>query len=68
MKTEVTGLLDDILRILKKEKKTVADLARELGRDYHQVYHWMVVRRYNPSGTAILELKSWRDREHLASL
>jgi len=68
MKTEVTKLLDDIMRILKKQKRSIADLARDLDRNYNQVYHWVVVRRFNPSGTAILELKQWRDRWHAASL
>lgn len=68
MKSEVTRLLDDILRILKKQKRTIADLARDLGRDYNQVYHWLVVRRFNPSGTAVMELKSWRDKWYVASL
>jgi hypothetical protein len=68
MKTEVTGLLDDILRILKKQKRTIADLARDLGKDYNQVYQWLKVRRFNPGALAILKLKEWRDRENLASL
>lgn len=68
MKSEVTGLLDDILRILKKQKRTIADLARDLDKNYNQVYHWMVVRRFKPRGEVILKLKAWRDREHLASL
>jgi hypothetical protein len=68
MKTEVTKLLDDILRILKKQKRTIADLARDLGRDYNQVYHWLKVRRFDPSAEVTLQLKSWRDTNHLASL
>ena len=68
MKSEVTGLLDDIQKILKKQKLTIADLARDLGRDYNQVYHWLVVRRFNPSGTAIMELQTWRNKWYVASL
>jgi len=68
MKNEVKGLLDDIQRILKKQKRTIADLARDLDKDYNQVYHWVVVRRFNPGGQAILKLKTWRDVNHVASL
>jgi hypothetical protein len=68
MKSDVTKLLDDILHILKKTKRTIADLARDLDKDYTQVYHWVKVRRFNPSGQAILKLKQWRDINHAASL
>jgi hypothetical protein len=61
MKTEVTKLLDDIQRILKKQKRTIADLARDLGRDYNQVYQWLEVRRFDPSAEATLSLMEWRD-------
>jgi hypothetical protein len=59
----VTKLLNDIQRILKRNKQTVADLARDLGRDYHQVYYWVEVRRFNPQADGLLALMKWRD-EH----
>jgi len=68
MKTEVAKLLDDIIRILKKQKRTTADLARELGRDYNQVYQWLHVRRFDPSAEVTLQLKQWRDYNNLATL
>lgn len=68
MKDDVTKLLDDILRILKKTNRTIADLARDIGKDYNQTYHWVVVRRFNPGGLAVLKLKAWRDENSLALL
>ena len=61
-KDAVTLLMDKIEKTLKRNKKTVADLAREIGRDYHQVYFWVKVRRFKPRGDATLMLKQWLDR------
>jgi hypothetical protein len=68
MKSEVTKLLDEIERILKNQKRTVADLARDLDKNYNQVYHWIKVRRFNPSAEATMKLKLWRDTWHVRSL
>jgi hypothetical protein len=67
-KDQVKTLLDDIERILKRQGKTIADLARDLGKNYNQVYHWIRLRRFDPGGQAILRLKQWRDVNYLASL
>lgn len=67
MKDDVTVLLDDILRILKKQKRSIADLARDMNRNYNQCYHWLKVRRFKPSGPAILKLKEWRDINYYAT-
>lgn len=61
MNTQVKKLLDDIERILKRNSQTVADLARDIGRDYHQVYYWIKVRRFNPQADGLLALMKWRE-------
>jgi transposase-like protein len=60
----IQKLLDEIVAILKREKRTVADLARDLKLDYHQVYDWVILRKFNPRATALMRLQAWRD-EHM---
>jgi 16S rRNA C1402 (ribose-2'-O) methylase RsmI len=70
--SRLTQLLDDILRILKRDGKGVIDLARELGlgssshpgdSGYNQLYNWLVVRLYKPKGEIVLRLAEWRDKQ-----
>ena len=61
MNTQVEKLLDDIKRILKVTKRTTADLARDLDKNYHQVYQWLEVRRFSPQAEGLLKLQAWRD-------
>lgn len=63
MNTQVKSLLNDIERILRRNGQTIADLARDIGKDYHQVYYWIKVRRFNPQADGLLALMKWRD-EH----
>ena len=66
MNAQVKELLNDIERILEKQKLTVADLARDIDRNYHQVYQWLKVRRFNPQAEGLLLLQRWRDeRRHV---
>jgi hypothetical protein len=66
MNTQVTRLLNEIERILRNRGLTVADLARDIGKDYHQVYYWIKVRRFNPQADGLLALMKWRDeRRHI---
>jgi transposase-like protein len=58
----VKKLFDDIERILKRDGKTVADLAKDLGRNYNQVYDWVVLRKFNPRAGPLMELQGWRNR------
>jgi len=58
----VTKLLDRIMSILDRDGKTIGDLAREIGKSYHQTYYWVKVRRFKPGGDAVLLLKQWADR------
>ena len=51
-KDAVTKLLDEIERILKRDGSTVADLARDIGRSYHQTFMWVRSRRFNPRADA----------------
>lgn len=62
MKTAVTTLLDDIVMILELRKWTIAKLADDLGRDYHQTYDWIVRRQFNPQAEALMSLMAWRDK------
>jgi hypothetical protein len=72
MKPTVTKLLDNILKVLKRQKRTIADLARELpqvevdgvmkDRDYHQVYDWFVRRQFNPQAEALMDLMGWYEK------
>jgi transposase-like protein len=62
MKTEVERILDDIVMILDHQGKTVADLARDLNRDYHQVYDWIKIRKFNPQAQALFQLINWRHK------
>lgn len=41
---------------------TIADLAKDIGRDYHQVYGWLRVRRFNPGATGLMLLMQWRNK------
>jgi len=59
---EVKKLLDEIERILRRNGWTIADLARDLGRSYHQTYQWVVVRRFNPQAQGLLALQAWRSK------
>lgn len=66
MNAQVEGLLNDIERILKVQQQTVADLARDIDKNYHQVYQWLKVRRFNPQAEGLLILQRWRDeRRHV---
>jgi hypothetical protein len=65
MKPTVKKLLDDIQRVLKREKRTIADLSRDLDRDYHQVYDWFVRRQFNPQADALMELMAWYDKHKI---
>ena len=58
----MTVLLNEIEGILKRDKKTVSDVARDIGRDYHQVYGWLRVRRFNPGATGLMLLMQWRNK------
>jgi len=58
----VKEILDDIERILKRDGKTVADLAKDLDRNYNQVYDWIVVRKFNPRAEPLMALMAWRDK------
>jgi hypothetical protein len=72
MKPTVTKLLDNIQAVLKRQGRTLADLARELpgpkggNRDYHQVYDWFVRRQFNPQGDAIMELMAWYEKNKIS--
>lgn len=57
----VKQMFDDIERILKRDGKTVADLAKDLGRSYNQVYDWVVLRKFNPRARPLIDLQAWRD-------
>lgn len=65
MKPTVTKLLDGILKVLKLQKRTIADLARDLDRDYHQVYDWFVRRQFNPQAEALMELMAWYEKNKI---
>jgi transposase-like protein len=54
-------LFDDIERILKRDGKTIGDLARELGKSYNQVYDWVRMRKFNPRAAVVIQLQGWRD-------
>jgi hypothetical protein len=62
MKDAVTKLLDDIERILKRDGKTIADLAKDIKRSYHQTYLWVRARRFNPRAEPLISLQLWRDK------
>jgi hypothetical protein len=62
-KTPITMLLDQIEDMLAMRGATIADLAREIGRNYHQVYKWVHLREFNPSATGLMLLQDWRDTE-----
>jgi hypothetical protein len=73
MKPTVTKLLDSIQKVLKRDGKTLADLARELvsdefpnGRDYHQVYDWFVRRQFNPQAEALMQLMGWYEKNKIS--
>ena len=54
-------LFDDIERILKRDGKTIGDLAREIGRSYNQTYDWVRMRKSTPRAEPLLRLQGWRD-------
>lgn len=58
----VKQMFDDIERILGRDGLTAADVARDLGRNYNQVYEWVVVRKFNPRADALFQLQAWRDK------
>ena len=55
----VTALLDEIQRVLKRDNRSVADLAKDLGRDYHHVYDWVCRRRFDPGPVGLKLLTEW---------
>ena len=57
---EMNKLLDDIEAILKRDGKTLGDLARELDRSYNQVYDWVRLRKFSPRAGPLLQLQAWR--------
>jgi len=59
---EIKKLFDDIEACLKRDGKTLGDLARELGRSYNQVYDWVRLRKFNPRAEPLLQLQAWRDK------
>jgi transposase-like protein len=59
---EIAILFDDIERILSRDGKTIADLAKDLGRNYNQVYDWVKLRKFNPRAGALIQLQNWRDK------
>jgi len=67
MKDVIERLLDDIQRILDRDGKNAADLARELTAmgdreyGYNQVYDWLKMRKFNPRAKVVLLLQGWRD-------
>ncbi len=63
---ETTKLFDEIEAQLKRDGKTIGDLARELGRSYNQVYDWVRLRKFNPRAGPLFELMAWRDN-HIKS-
>lgn len=62
IKPTVTKLLDEIVMILARDGKTIADLAKDIGKDYHQVYDWIKRRKFNPQADALMELMAWRNK------
>ena len=62
MKDAITKLLDDIDKILKRDGKTCADIARDIGKDYHRVYLWVKTRKFKPRADGIILLQQWRDK------
>jgi hypothetical protein len=65
---KVQELLNQVQYILNRDCKTYADLARDIGRSYHQTYAWMKVRRFNPGGTGVMLLQEWRDKHATINL
>ena len=61
---QINQLFDDIEAILKRDGKTLGDLARELDRSYNQVYDWVRLRKFNPRAEPLLELQAWRDKNN----
>ena len=61
MKDPITKLMDDIEKILKRDHKSIADLARELNLSYHQVYDWVKRRHFAPRADRVIQLQQWRD-------
>lgn len=59
---EVNNLFSDIEALLKRDGKTLGDLARELGRSYNQIYDWVRLRKFNPRAEPLLQLQAWRDK------
>jgi ElaB/YqjD/DUF883 family membrane-anchored ribosome-binding protein len=58
---EIKKLFDDIEAILKRDGKTLGDLARELDRSYNQVYDWVRLRKFNPRAGPLFQLQAWRN-------
>lgn len=58
-KAEITALLDEIERVLKRDKRSVADLAKDIGRNYYHVYDWVCRRRFNPGPQGLKLLQEW---------
>ncbi len=62
----IDKLFDDIEAFLKRDGKTISDLAKEMGRSYNQVYDWVRLRKFNPRAGPLMELQAWRDN-HIKS-
>lgn len=62
----INELFEDIEAQLKRDGKTLGDLARELGRSYNQIYDWVRLRKFNPRAEALIQLQQWRDK-HIKS-
>jgi len=58
-------LMLGIRKTLEHDKKSVADLARELSAmskreyKYHQVYGWVIQERFRPRSEALFDLLAW---------
>jgi hypothetical protein len=74
MKDIMDRLFDDIQRILDRDGKNYADLARELTSmsdrsfSYNQVYDWVRMRKFNPRAKVVLLLQGWRDANQRSPL
>jgi hypothetical protein len=60
---EITKLLDEVRSVLKRDKRSVADLARDISRNYHHVYDWVCRRRFNPRPEGLKLLHEWLANE-----
>jgi len=63
MKDAVTKLLDEVESILRRTNRTISDLAKDIGRSYHQTYLWVRARRFNPRADALMKIQQWRNEQ-----